>query len=187
MFPECVTVHGKEFCRLISAERVEARVRELAARMNEELRNKRPLFLAILNGSFFFAADLLRHLDFLCEISFVKLASYQGTHSAGKIRELIGLNESLRGRSIVILEDIVDSGLTITYLQDKLMEYSPQEIRVAALLLKREALQRPVHVDYVGFEVPNIFLLGYGLDYDQLGRNLPGIYALKLESKTKLA
>ncbi len=178
MFPECVDVHGKRFCRVITAEEVASRVREMAERMNRELRDKNPLFLAVLNGSFFFAADLMRHLDFLCEISFVKLASYQGTSSVGRIRELIGLNESLRGRFVVILEDIVDSGLTITYLQEKLAEYSPEEVRVATLLLKREALQRPVEIDYVGFEVPNIFLLGYGLDYDQLGRNLPGIYAL---------
>ncbi len=179
MFPGCVTVHDKEFCRIITPEEVARRVQEIAAQMNRDLADKNPLFLAILNGSFFFAADLLRSLDFLCEISFVKLASYQGTHSAGKIRELIGLNESLRHRYIVILEDIVDSGLTMKYLKEKLREYQPAAVKVATLLFKKEALKVPVEIDYVGFEVPNIFLLGYGLDYNQLGRNLPGIYALK--------
>ncbi len=179
MFPPCVTVHDKEFCELISGEEVARRVKEIADRMNQELADKNPLFLAVLNGSFFFAADLLRNLNFLSEISFVKLASYQGTHSVGKIRELIGLNESLRDRYIVILEDIVDSGLTMQYLMEKLQEYQPQAVKIAALLFKKEALKVPLQIDYVGFEVPNIFLLGYGLDYNQLGRNLPGIYALK--------
>ena len=174
-----VRVHDKEFELFLSAERIQSRVAAIAAEMNAELRELNPVFLAILNGSFFFTADLLRELSFPCEVSFVKVSSYRGDRSGGEVNMLIGLDERLTGRHIVVLEDIVDSGLTMKELISQLSQINPASLRVATLLLKREALKHEVQLDYIGFEVPDRFIIGYGLDYDKYGRNYGDIYILK--------
>ena len=173
-----IEVHDKFFETFISENSIQQRVAEIASQMNSELAGKKPLFLALLNGSFMFASDLFKKLQIECEISFVKLSSYSGTQSTGEIRELIGLNENIENRCLVILEDIVDTGITIDKLLNELRKKKPSEIKIATLLFKPEAHTKTTKLDYVGFEVPNFFLLGYGLDYDGLGRNLSDIYKI---------
>lgn len=174
-----IQIKDKEFELFITEEKIRERIHRIAGRMNRELKDKNPLFIAVLNGSFLFAAELLRHLNFLPEISFVKLSSYRGTSSTGEVNDLIGLNEDLRARNVVILEDIIDTGITIDFLIKDVKRHNPSSIKVATLTFKKQALVKPVDPDYIGFEVPNTFLVGFGLDYDQLGRNLNGIYKLK--------
>lgn len=173
-----VTVHNKNFEVYITHTAIEEAISTMAAKMNVDFKGKKPLFLAVLNGSFVFAADLFKKLTIECEISFVKLASYEGTHSTEKVKKLIGINEEIKGRTIVILEDIVDTGITINEMMAQLMEFEPAEIKIATLLFKPAAYIKRVHLDYIGFEVPKVFLLGYGLDFDGLGRNLTDIYKI---------
>lgn len=154
------------------------RVKEVAGRINRDMDGKNPLLLAVLNGSFIFAADLMRYITIPCEISFVKLASYQGTTSTGKITEVIGINEDLTNRTVIIVEDIVESGLTMKRMIETLGTRNPASIHICTLLLKPERLAVPLDIDYVAMEIPNDFILGYGLDYDQQGRNLRDIYTL---------
>lgn len=160
----------------ISEPKIRQRIASLAAQMNIELATTSPIFIAVLNGSFIFAADLLRQLDFACEIQFVKVASYHGMQSSGQVQELIGLNIPIEGREVIILEDIIDSGLTMDYLVKELAKAKPSQIKICSLLLKPKALKVPLEVHFTGFEVGNEFLVGYGLDYDGFGRNLPHIY-----------
>jgi hypoxanthine phosphoribosyltransferase len=173
-----VTLKDKTFRVNIPATEINKAVGEIAHRINTELKDKKPLFLAVLNGSFMFASDLMKKLTIDCEISFVKVASYHGTSTSGSVKQLIGLNEEIRGRTIVIIEDIVDTGLTIEAVVNQLEEMQPAEIRIATLLYKPEAYRKRIELDYVAIVVPNDFLVGYGLDYDGLGRNLPDIYVL---------
>lgn len=174
-----VKIHDKEFKLFISHEKIQAVVEEMAEKMNAELKGKNPLFLCILNGSFMFAAELFKRIDMVeAEISFVKLASYSGDQTTGKVKQLIGLNESIEGRTVVVLEDIVDTGITIDNIQQQLSGLNPKEVYVATLLLKPDALQKEVDLKYVGMEIPNDFIVGYGLDYDGLGRNLIDIYTV---------
>ena len=140
--------------------------------------DKNPLLLAMLNGSFVFAADLMRMINIPCEISFVKMASYEGTSSTGKVKQLLGLNENIKGRTVIIVEDIVESGLTMKALLDTLHEQEPADIQICTLLLKPECVKVPLDIKYVAIEIPNDFILGYGLDYDQQGRNLRDIYTV---------
>ncbi|PUZ27410.1 hypoxanthine phosphoribosyltransferase [Chitinophaga costaii] len=173
-----IQVHDKQFQPYINEEQLQTRIKELAAQLNNDLQGSRPLFIAILNGSFMFAADIFKHLDVNAEICFIKLASYKGTKSTGNVVTAIGLDEDLFGRTVVILEDIVDTGKTLSQFLPQLEHQHPKKLMIAALLHKPEALQYPIKIDYLGFSVPNKFLLGYGLDYDGLGRNLPEIYQL---------
>lgn len=174
-----VKIHDKEFELFIPHEKIQAVVQEMADKMNEELPGKDPLFLCILNGSFMFAAELFKRIDFVeSEISFVKLASYRGSQTTGTVKQLIGLNEDIKGRTVVILEDIVDTGITISNIQDQLEKMEPKEVLVATLLLKPDALKKEVDLKYVGMEIPNDFIVGYGLDYDGHGRNLLDIYSI---------
>ena len=154
------------------------RVQAVADRINHDLAGKNPLFLAVLNGSFIFAADLMRRITIPCEISFVKLASYQGTTSTGTIKEVIGINENLTGRTIVIVEDIVDTGLTMKRMVESLGTRNPESIHICTLLLKPDKLQVDLNIEYAAMEIPNEFIVGYGLDYDQQGRNLRDIYTI---------
>lgn len=142
------------------------------------MKDKNPLFLAVLNGSFVFAADLMRLITIRCEISFVKLASYQGTMSTGKIKEVIGINEDISGRTVIILEDIVESGLTMKRMIDSLGTRNPESVHICTLLLKPEKLKVNLNIEYAAMEIPNDFIVGYGLDYNQQGRNLRDIYTL---------
>jgi hypoxanthine phosphoribosyltransferase len=174
-----VKVHDKTFELYIPHEKICAVVEEMADKMNVELADKNPLFLCILNGSFMFAAELFKRIDLVeTEISFVKLSSYQGDSTTGKVKQLIGLNENIEGRTVVILEDIVDTGITITNIQEQLEKLNPKEVKVATLLLKPDSLQKKVSLEYVGLEIPNDFIVGYGLDYDGYGRNLIDIYSV---------
>lgn len=171
-----VEVNGKLFRISVSAEQIQARVTEIAGQMNTDFAGKDVVFLCILNGSFMFAADLLRGIDMPCKISFVKFTSYEGDHSTGNVRELIGLNENLKGKTVVIIEDIVDTGKTMTDLLEYLKQFEPDEVRIATLMFKPESCCKDLKIDYFGFSIPNDFIVGYGLDYNGLGRNLKDIY-----------
>ena len=175
---EIIQVLDKKFRISIPEEEILKRVDAVAEQLNRDLAGKNPLFLAVLNGSFVFAADLMRRITIPSEISFVKLASYQGITSTGKVKEVIGINEDLSGRTIVIVEDIVESGLTIKRMMETLGTRSPKAVHVCTLLLKPEKLEADVDIDYVAMRIPNDFILGYGLDYNQQGRNLRDIYTL---------
>ena len=154
------------------------RVKAVAERINTDMADKNPLLLAMLNGSFVFAADLMREITVPCEISFVKMSSYQGTSSTGKVKQLLGLNEDIKGRTVIIVEDIVESGLTLKTLLETLKEKEPADVQICTLLFKPDCLQVPLDIKYVAMEIPNDFILGYGLDYDQQGRNLRDIYTV---------
>ncbi len=173
-----ITVHGKSFETYLSSENIQQRVKELAAEINKDYAGKKPLFIAILNGSFMFAADLFKQLSLEAEICFIKLASYKGMKSSGKVITSIGLEEDLFGKDVIIVEDIVDTGKTLHRFLPKLVHQQPQSLKIATLLHKSEATEYPLVLDYVGFRIPNKFVVGYGLDYDGLGRNLREIYQL---------
>lgn len=173
-----IKIKDKTFKTSIPEAQILERVKAVADRINTDMADKNPLLLAMLNGSFVFAADLMRMINIPCEISFVKMASYEGTSSTGKVKQLLGLNEDLKGRTVIIVEDIVESGLTMKSLLDTLHEQEPAEIHICTLLLKPECLKVPLDIKYVAREIPNDFILGYGLDYDQQGRNLRDIYTV---------
>ena len=173
-----VKIKDKTFETSMTEAEIKQRVKELAQQMSRDLEGKNPLFLAVLNGAFIFAADLMREMTIPCEISFVKLASYQGTTSTGTIHEVIGINEDLMGRTVVIVEDIVESGLTIKRMMEQLGTRNPASVQVCTLFFKPERLKEDLKLDYVAFEIPNDFILGYGLDYDQQGRGLRDLYVL---------
>ena len=173
-----VTIKDKTFEVSIPEAQVKERVRELAQQMSRDLEGKNPLFLGVLNGAFIFAADLMREMTIPCEISFVKLASYQGTTSTGTIKEVIGINEDLTGRTVVIVEDIVESGLTIKRMMEQIGTRNPASVQVCTLFFKPEKLKEDLSLDYVAFSIPNDFIVGYGLDYDQQGRQLRDVYSL---------
>lgn len=173
-----VKVHDKEFKIYLSEEQIQKRVKEMAEAINKAYAGKRPLFIAILNGSFIFAADLFKHITIEAEICFIKLASYKGMKSTGKVITSIGLEEDVYGKDIIIVEDIVDTGKTLHKFLPKLMHQQPKTLKIATLLHKAEATEYPMTLDFVGFNIPNKFVVGYGLDYDGLGRNLKEIYQL---------
>jgi len=169
----------KKFVLSIPEENILEKISLVAHSMNRDLADKNPLFVAILNGSFMFASDLMKKINFPCQISFVKLASYHGTTSTNNVLELVGLNENLAGKTVVIIEDIVDSGLTMTKVIELLKSRGTEKILIATLLFKPSALQHDLKPDYVAMEIPNDFIIGYGLDYDGYGRNLKDIYTIK--------
>ncbi len=175
---QVVKVHDKYFKPFITEEQIQKEVSRIAEQMNRDLADKDPIFLGILNGAFMFASDLYKQLNFACQITFLKLASYSGTESTGTVKQLIGINRDLKDRVVVVLEDIVDTGVTLETIIRQLSGYQPAEIRVATFLHKPEATIREVKLDYVGMEIPNDFILGYGLDYDGYGRNFKEIYQL---------
>ncbi len=175
---ESVIVHDKEFVKFIDAQKIDATVTTLAERINKDMKGKNPLFLVVLNGAFIFAADLFKKLTIPCEISFVKLSSYIGTQSNHVVRELIGLDELVTYRTVVILEDIIDTGLTMGVTTEKLRKLEAKEVKIATLLFKPDAFQMSYEIDYVGMTIPNDFIIGYGLDYNRHGRNLPHIYKI---------
>ena len=178
MKKDLVTVKDKQFAPFISEERIQTEVSRIAQQMNIELAEKDPIFLGILNGAFMFASDLYKQITFPCQITFLKLTSYSGTKSTGTVKQLIGINFDLKDRVVIVLEDIVDTGITLETIIRQLSGYEPAEIRVATFLHKPEATIRDVKLDYVGLEIPNDFILGYGLDYDGYGRNYKEIYQL---------
>ena len=171
-----IKIHDKEFEKTISSEEVAVAVKEVAERINKDYAGKRPLLLGVLNGSFMFASDLMKNLQIECEISFVKLSSYQGTDSTGVIREVLGLTESITGRDVIVVEDIVDTGYTMQNMLETLGAKGPASVAIASLFVKPARLKVPVEVKYPVFTIPDRFIVGYGLDYDGLGRNLPDVY-----------
>ena len=177
-FMKEIRILDKTFKEFITEEQIHRRVKELALQINMDLAGKEVVFLGILNGAFLFAADLFRQIKLEARISFIKLASYQGTASQGLIKELIGWNEDINNKTIVVIEDIVDTGNTLERIVDELVIRKASEIRIAALLYKPNAYKKEIPLHYIGFEIPNDFVVGYGLDYDGYGRNLPSVYTL---------
>lgn len=173
-----IKVKDLDFTVSIPREEIQKRVAELARQISKDMEGKNPLFIAVLNGSFVFAADLIRGVDTPCEITFIRLASYVGTESSGNVQELMGLKEDISGRSVVVIEDIIDSGLTMKGLIDSLKKQNPAEIRIASLLVKPGNMKVELDIPYCCFRIPNDFIVGYGLDYDGFGRNLADIYTV---------
>jgi hypoxanthine phosphoribosyltransferase len=173
-----VKVHDKEFETYLSDEVIQKRVKEIAEQINKDYAGKKPLFIAILNGSFMFASDLFKSLSLEPELCFIKLASYKGMKSSGKVVSTIGLEEDIFGKDVIIVEDIVDTGKTLHHFLPKLLHSQPKSLKIATLLHKPEATEFPLTLDYIGFTIPNKFVVGYGLDYSGLGRNLKEIYQL---------
>ena len=174
-----ITVLDKEFVPYISEQEIQEKIMELAAQLNKAYAGKRPIFLSILNGSFLFTADLFKQITIEAEVCFIKLASYKGTSSSGNVITAIGLDANVNGRDIIIVEDIIDTGKTLHHFLPQLESSNPSSIKIAVLLNKKEALAYPVNVDYACFDIPNKFVVGYGLDYEGLGRNTKAIYQLK--------
>ncbi|MFZ9027871.1 MAG: hypoxanthine phosphoribosyltransferase [Crocinitomicaceae bacterium] len=174
-----IQILDKTFEIFISRQEIEERVKELGATINKQFEGKDVVFISVLNGSFMFSSDLLKSIDLECEISFVKMKSYEGTSSTGKVHELIGLGQNLEGKQVVILEDIIDSGLTIDKIMTLMEEQNPENVTVCTLLYKPDAFEGKHQPDLVGFTIPNAFVVGYGLDYDEKGRNLDAIYQIK--------
>lgn len=173
-----VQLHDKKFSVSIEADKIDKAVQVVADKINRDYNGKKPLFLIVLNGAFMFASDLLKKIDIDCEISFVKLSSYAGMQSTHIVRELIGLDEALTNRYVIVVEDIIDTGITMDNTIQKLMHLQAADVKIATLLFKPNAFEKDFTIDYIGLEIPNDFIVGYGLDYDGLGRNLPDIYKI---------
>jgi hypoxanthine phosphoribosyltransferase len=174
-----IRLKDKEFSVYISSDTIQSRVSQIAEQMNVDLEGKKPLFIGVLNGAFLFTADLFKRITIECELSFIRVSSYSGMKSEGRIKSLIGFTEEITGRNIVVIEDIVDTGSTAIHLLEEINKLKPASVKLASLLSKPEALKHEVKIDYAGFEIPNEFIVGYGLDYDGLGRNLNNIYILR--------
>lgn len=173
---QTITLGDKSFRLYITEQQILSAVRQMADRINQDYAGKTPLIVPILNGSFMFASDLVKHLTCQCEISFIKASSYRGTTSTGELTSLIGINEDVKGRDIILVEDIIDTGHTLAKIVPATEALEPASVKVATLLFKPKALKTDLRIDYVGMEIPNEFIVGYGLDYDGLGRNLREIY-----------
>ena len=173
-----ITVLDREFSVYITEDEIQSRITALAEKINEDLKGQDVLFFGVLNGVFLFAADIFRQINLECQVSFIKLASYDGTSSTGKIKELIGWNEDITGKTVIVLEDIVDTGATLERVIGELKLRKAAEVKICTLLFKPEAYTKDIPIDYIGFEIPNNFVVGYGLDYDGYGRNLRAIYKL---------
>jgi len=175
---DSIRVHDKDFIKFIHSEQIEIAVNKIADRINQDQAGKNPLFLIVLNGAFMFAADLLKKVNIPCQISFVKLSSYIGTRTTSAVRELIGLDEVLTNRTVVIVEDIIDTGITMGVTIDKLKKLEAAEVFIATLLFKPDSFRMNYDIDYIGLKIPNDFIVGYGLDYNGHGRNYPDIYKI---------
>lgn len=173
-----VQLADKQFKPYLSEKEIDEAITQLANKINKDFAGQKVLFLAILNGSFMFASDLIKKVNVECEISFVKVASYSGTSSTGKVKKLIGLMQSLENRNVIIIEDIIDTGNTLDKLIPTLEAENPKTLSMCTLLFKPEAFKADFSIEYIGLEIPNKFIVGYGLDYNELGRNLPSIYQI---------
>lgn len=173
-----IQAHDLYFKPFLSKEKILGRVTELGQQISKDYKNKKPVFISILNGAFIFLADLVRACDLNCEITFVKLSSYEGVKSTGKVATVIGIDIDLKGKDVIVVEDIIDTGETLNQFLKELKNYNPSSIKLASLLVKPEALHYEIQVDYKGFDIPNKFVIGYGLDYNGEGRNLESIYQL---------
>lgn len=173
-----ISILDKRFRKFIPGEAIQSRVGELAEMINHDFKGREVIFVGILNGAFMFAADLFKKINLHARITFVKFASYQGTSSSGTVKELIGWNEDLKNREVIVVEDIVDSGDTLERIVNELIIREVKSVAIAAMFLKPGAYSKDIPIDYVGFEIPDSFVVGYGLDYDGLGRNLSSVYSL---------
>ena len=173
-----VQILDKKFKVSITEDKIQQSIKEIAQKMNHDLANDDVIFLGILNGCFMFAGDLFKHIELQCQITFLKLASYQGTSSSGNVKRLIGINEDIEGKTVVILEDIIDTGNTLESIIKQLKGYEPAKIKVATLLHKPDVYKKNIPIDYIGLNIDNKFIVGYGLDYDGFGRNLSDIYTI---------
>lgn len=176
-----IKVHDKEFKLYITRDKIQERVKTVAEKMIPDLKDKNPLFIIVLNGAYVFAADLIRHFDFDCEIAFIRLSSYQGMKSTRKVKEIMGLTRDVKGRNVVLVEDIIDTGTTMAYAKKKFKDKGAADVKLAALLFKPNAFEEDYTIDYLGMEIPDDFIVGYGLDYDEGGRNYPDIYVVNSE------
>lgn len=176
--PDIWKLKDKSFNKFIVNDDIQAKINELAVRINTELDGKKPIFIVVLNGAFIFASDLLKKVTIDCEIAFVKLSSYKGTQSSGVVQQIIGLDLDIKGRTIVIIEDIVDTGLTLEHFRETLSEMEPAKVMIATCLIKPDAFNNKFPIAYKCFSIPNEFVVGYGLDYDGLGRNSSDIYKI---------
>jgi hypoxanthine phosphoribosyltransferase len=176
-----IQIKDKKFALSITDVEIQAAVRKVAEAINRDMEGKDPLFLCVLNGAFMFASDLMKNVNVPCQITFIKLSSYEGLYTTGAVKEIIGLNESVVGRTVVVVEDIVDTGITMERILASLKAKGASEIHVATFLQKPDALQRDIQVDYIAMKIPNDFIVGYGLDYDGYGRNLKDIYTVVAE------
>ena len=175
---DTIQIKDKKFRLSIPESEIQAAVKNVAEQINRDIADKNPIFICVLNGAFMFAGDLMKNVNMPCEITFVKLSSYDGLYTSGVVKEIIGLNESVVGRNVVVVEDIVDTGITMERILSSLRTKGANEIRVATFLQKPDALQRDIKIDYVAMKIPNDFIVGYGLDYDRYGRNLKDIYTV---------
>ena len=173
-----IAIEGKEFNLFLPAERIQQQIEAMANTLNTDLKDQDVIFIGVLNGAFMFAADLLKRIQLNVQVSFVKVSSYLGTSSGMNVKRLIGLNDVLKGKTVVIIEDIIDTGKTIEDILHQIRGFRPAEIRIVTLLMKTEAYRSEVKIDYIGFEIPDRFVVGYGLDYNGYGRNLRNIYVL---------
>ncbi|GAA4278197.1 adenylate kinase [Aquimarina mytili] len=181
-----IKLHDLQFVPFISEDKISAAIDDISVRLNNDLADKNPLFIGVLNGAFMFASELLKRFHHDCEVSFIKLSSYQGTETTQEVKELVGLNEDVSGRTIVIIEDIVDTGNTIEVLSELLKSKGCKDFKIATLFFKPEAYTKQINIEYCGIEIPNRFIVGYGLDYNGLGRNLTDVYQLKSSNMTNL-
>lgn len=173
-----VKILDKTFKPYLSDKEIESRVFEVSKKIERDYKDRNPFFIAILNGSFMFASDLVKNIRLDCEVEFMKVSSYEGTSSTGLVREMIGLSKSIEGRDVIVIEDIVDTGHTLHYIKEELEKMNPASLALTTLLYKPEAFEHSYALDYIGFEIPNKFIVGYGLDYDGYGRNLKEIYQI---------
>ncbi len=174
-----IKLHDKYFRPFISATKISAAIDKLVAQIHADHKNEIPVFVGILNGAFMFVSDFVKKYPTNCEITFLKLSSYKGTTSTKNVKRLIGIQHDLKGRSVVILEDIIDTGNTLEEIQDIFLAENVKSLKIATLFFKPEAYKKQIPIDYIGLEIPSKFIVGYGLDYDELGRNLPEVYQLK--------
>lgn len=174
-----ILVNDRYFVKYIEARKIQDAVQSISDSIYADYGNDTPLFLSVLNGSFIFTSDLLKIYPGICEVSFIRLSSYKGTQTTEEVKTLIGLTDEIKGRKVILLEDIIDSGITVRHLLDDLRQYEPDELKVATLLLKPDAVRTNIKPDYVGIQIPPDFIVGYGLDYDGLGRNLADIYKIE--------
>lgn len=178
--PETVICRGERFRLYLDRDAIQQRVAEIGRAISDEFEDQKPILIGVLNGAFMFIADLMRAIDIDCEIDFIKLSSYGAEKvTSGQVTELKWIDANLEDRHVIVVEDIVDTGLSMRYLLDRMNEYNPASLRTATLLHKHEATEKDIHLDYVGFRIPNLFVIGYGLDYGQIARNLPDIYVLE--------
>jgi len=173
-----IEILGKKFEEIITPEEIAGRVKEIASVINREYDGREVIFIGILNGAFLFAADLFRHITLKARITFVKLASYEGTSTTGSVKELIGWNEDIKGADVIVVEDIVDTGATLERIVDELRIRKVASVKIATLLLKPGIYKKAIQVDYVGFKVPDNYVIGYGLDFEGYARNLPSVYKM---------